>query len=45
MVFVNITKIIFEGSLKITTSLFSDGNYFIKMQDQSTNGSKFTEFI
>ena len=29
--FCEYNKIIFEGSLKITTSLFLNGNYYIKM--------------
>ena len=41
----NITNIIFGGSLKIVASIFSDGNYFIKMSDHNTNGSLFAEFI
>ena len=41
----NITNIIFEGSLKIVAAIFSDGNYFIKMSDQNTNGPSFAEFI
>ena len=42
---VNITNIIFGGRLKIVAAVFSDGNYFIKMSDQNTNGSLFDEFI
>ena len=42
---VNITNIIFGGSLKIVAAIFSDSNYFIKISDQNTNGSLFAEII